>query len=339
MTSTFGSWSSFRSISALTRIICISWSFLPCFAVVCLCLLYWNITFLALFDMFSGEMTIWIINMSDRIAIEEDPFTSPPRTLSGTLHLWTWKCRHRFPRHLRTPRLRITPVRSLGLLLCLFVFVSIRSDLPQQDGRSTNVSFSMYPQILKHTDIWHLQSLLPSQMSRNRAPDVADTFANYKHRAICNISSLDLHVPFSPLCQTRQEMLDAMAGGGRIGRDAPYMPRGCDMRWFTSDEVCEILGRFNRVILVGDSMIRHVIGSINIFLRQDIGYGAVTDWNFSAEEKWVDIRFRRFDLIVWQRTVLLQRTVRCESMFGSRYLQDCWCAAAWSEELQVLKKY
>ena len=64
------------------------------------------------------------------------------------------------------------------------------------------------------------------------------------------------------------------------------MPRGCDMRWFTTEEVCEILGRFERVVLVGDSMLRHIMGSINILLRQDIGYGAVTDWNFSMQERY-----------------------------------------------------
>jgi hypothetical protein len=57
------------------------------------------------------------------------------------------------------------------------------------------------------------------------------------------------------------------------------------MRWFTSEEICEILGRFDKVVLVGDSMLRHVTGSINILLRKDIGYGAVTDWNFSAQER------------------------------------------------------
>jgi hypothetical protein len=82
-------------------------------------------------------------------------------------------------------------------------------------------------------------------------------------------------------------MLAAMSAGGRIGFDAPFMPRTCDMRWFTSEEVCQILGRFDRVLLVGDSMLRHIIGGINILIRKDIGYGAVTDWNFSAQEKYV----------------------------------------------------
>lgn len=57
------------------------------------------------------------------------------------------------------------------------------------------------------------------------------------------------------------------------------------MRWFTSEEVCEILGRFDKVVLVGDSMLRHIIGSINILIRKDLGYGAVTDWNFSLQER------------------------------------------------------
>ncbi|MCJ1383657.1 hypothetical protein MMC17_006771 [Xylographa soralifera] len=80
-------------------------------------------------------------------------------------------------------------------------------------------------------------------------------------------------------------MLTAMSSGGRIGHDAPYMPRGCDMRWFSSEEICEILARFEKVVIVGDSMMRHVIGSLNVLIRKDLGYGAVTDWNFSPEER------------------------------------------------------
>lgn len=125
----------------------------------------------------------------------------------------------------------------------------------------------------------------PPESGSYRTPDTIDTFQSYKNRNICNVSSLDLHASFSPLCGDRASMLNAMSSGGRIGYDAPYMPRGCDMRWFTSEEICEILGRFEKVVIVGDSMLRHVTGSINILLRKDIGYGAVTDWNFSMQER------------------------------------------------------
>jgi len=35
---------------------------------------------------------------------------------------------------------------------------------------------------------------------------------------------------------------------------------------------------------VGDSMMRHVVGALNVLLRKDLGYGAVTNWNFDEQE-------------------------------------------------------
>ncbi|KAL8952212.1 MAG: hypothetical protein Q9222_001867 [Ikaeria aurantiellina] len=126
----------------------------------------------------------------------------------------------------------------------------------------------------------------PPEALPHRYPDMVDTFASYKYRNTCNISSLDLHSPFAPLCHDRKSLLTAMSSGGRIGHDAPYMPRDCDMRWFSTEEICEILSRFEKVIVLGDSMMRHVIGSMNVLIRKDLGYGAVTDWNFSPEERY-----------------------------------------------------
>lgn len=126
-----------------------------------------------------------------------------------------------------------------------------------------------------------------SSLSIYRRPDTIDTFASYKYRqhAKCDISSLSLHKPFSPLCHDRTSFLTAFSGGGRIGFDAPYMPRDCDMRWYATEEICNILSRFDKVIVVGDSMMRHVVGAMNVLLRKDLGYGAVTGWNFGEEEK------------------------------------------------------
>jgi hypothetical protein len=130
-------------------------------------------------------------------------------------------------------------------------------------------------------------SFQPPEPHPHRYPDTVDTFETYKYRNACNISSLDLHAPFAPLCPDRKSMIRAMSSGGRIGHDAPYMPRGCDMRWFSTEEICEILSRFEKVIIVGDSMMRHLVGSINVLVRKDLGYGAVTDWNFSPDERCV----------------------------------------------------
>ncbi|KAI0883683.1 uncharacterized protein GGS22DRAFT_194942 [Annulohypoxylon maeteangense] len=123
-------------------------------------------------------------------------------------------------------------------------------------------------------------------LPESRTRELKDTLVGYKHRGgDCNVSSLDLHIPFGSICPDRNSMLTAMSSGGRVGKDSPYVPRGCDMRWFSTLEACEILGRYSQVILVGDSMLRHVIGALNILIREDLGYGGVTDWNFDAEEK------------------------------------------------------
>ncbi|GAW16391.1 hypothetical protein ANO14919_058170 [Xylariales sp. No.14919] len=122
--------------------------------------------------------------------------------------------------------------------------------------------------------------------TRLRPNEFKNAFAGYQYFGEkCRISSLELHRPYDPLCRDRASMLKAMSSGGRVGRDAPYVPRGCDMQWYTTQEVCEILGRFSQVILVGDSMLRHVIGALNIIIREDLGFGGVTNWNFNARER------------------------------------------------------
>lgn len=93
-------------------------------------------------------------------------------------------------------------------------------------------------------------------------------------------------MPCLPLCDSRDDFLRAFSGGGRAGFDRAYIPLGCDMRWFTTEEVCEIFSRFEKVIVIGDSMMRHVVGALNVLLRKDLGYGAVTNWNFNDQELW-----------------------------------------------------
>lgn len=111
-----------------------------------------------------------------------------------------------------------------------------------------------------------------------RDSDVIDTFANYTHEAQCGLNSLDLHMPFSPLCSDKASLLEAMSNGGRPGYDMPYIPLGCDMRWYSSQEVCAILDRFSHIFIIGDSLQRHLITALYILLRQDVGLGGIRDW-------------------------------------------------------------
>ncbi|CAG8957275.1 hypothetical protein HYFRA_00010698 [Hymenoscyphus fraxineus] len=216
-----------------------------------------------------------------RPRLYDDPFTSPPYPPKDSAFRWASRVARPSPSS-RFSSCRLSPMRMIIFLVAVATVVLIRDHIP-----------NFYRSVIRQ----HPTSSLPTppelpfyafpspELTPYRLPDRSDTFTTYKHRETCNISSLDLHTPFSPLCADRQAMLTAMASGGRIGNGAPYMPRDCDMRWFTTEEVCEILGRFERVVLVGDSMLRHVVGSLNVLLRRDLGYGAVTDWNFSAMER------------------------------------------------------
>lgn len=208
---------------------------------------------------------------------KDDPFSSP---LLETPPSVAVKWANRVARPSRFSGLRLTPFR-IGILLLFFgSFVLIHDSFSKSGSSKFRGAIDMG----NRTAVAQA-AFQPPESGSYRVPDTIDTFQSYKFRSACNVSSLDLHPPFSPLCKDRASMLTAMSSGGRIGHDAPYMPRGCDMRWFTSEEVCEILGRFDRVVLVGDSMLRHMIGSMNILIRKDLGYGAVTDWNFSLQER------------------------------------------------------
>lgn len=204
-------------------------------------------------------------------------FESVPTTPAGTPHVWSPTSKTSNWSMTR----RRTALIASGVLIFLFVYNPL---LPFAVHRSRRPDYLTNPVTYNATFIPQA-AFQPPEPLPHRYSDTIDTFSSYKYRNTCNISSLDLHAPFAPLCPDRDSMVTAMSSGGRIGNDAPYMPRGCDMRWFSTEEICEILARFEKVIIVGDSMMRHVIGSINVMIRKDLGYGAVTDWNFSPEER------------------------------------------------------
>jgi len=70
-----------------------------------------------------------------------------------------------------------------------------------------------------------------------------------------------------------------MTGGGRIGFDAPFQPRDCDMRWYSTHEACEIMSRFEQVMIVGDSLNRHLVNALYIMLRGDLALGGIREWD------------------------------------------------------------
>lgn len=118
----------------------------------------------------------------------------------------------------------------------------------------------------------------PPPTDPRRSSDVANTFSTYKHASECGLSSRDLHIPFAPLCESKESVLAAIGGGGRPGFDKPFIPLDCDMRWYATVELCDIMSRFGSVIFIGDSLMRHIVEAMYVYLREDIGYGAIAEW-------------------------------------------------------------
>ena len=235
----------------------------------------------------NGEVEMF--QFSEKYApVPATPNNSPPRSLRAS-RVGSWTIT---PRKIAVFTGALVSLILLNTLLSAFEHPKVRASSPTAEcfSATSSPTQSLRPAYLT-TKIPYNATFLPNAAFQppeplpHRISDTIDTFAGYKYRNTCNISSLDLHAPFAPLCPDRTSMLTAMSSGGRIGHDAPYMPRGCDMRWFSTEEICEILSRFEKVIIIGDSMMRHVIGSINVLVRKDLGYGAVTDWNFSPEER------------------------------------------------------
>jgi hypothetical protein len=61
------------------------------------------------------------------------------------------------------------------------------------------------------------------------------------------------------------------------------MSRGCDVRWYLAEEIHNIFDSFEKVIVIGGGMMRHVVGALDVLLRKHLGYGAVIGWNFGEE--------------------------------------------------------
>lgn len=144
-------------------------------------------------------------------------------------------------------------------------------------SRSWSLTKNQIAAISKSTTTGYLRDATQEgstvRASSARLPDLLDSFAEYKQSEDCALSSLELHEPFHPLCPTKQGLLRALTDGGRIGMDAPYVPRGCDMRWYEVDELCSILSRFEKVHVIGDSMMRNLAVGMHTLIRQDLMNG------------------------------------------------------------------
>ncbi|KAL2071412.1 hypothetical protein VTL71DRAFT_12647 [Oculimacula yallundae] len=89
----------------------------------------------------------------------------------------------------------------------------------------------------------------------------------------------------SPFCGKRAGLLEALSGGGRYGFDEPFVGKGCTYRWFSTTELCMILGRFNAITFIGDDITQSIYGAFNILLREDLALGSLQQSIMTDEDK------------------------------------------------------
>lgn len=58
-----------------------------------------------------------------------------------------------------------------------------------------------------------------------------------------------------------------------------------DMQWFSTHQICDILHRFDRIHIVGDSMMRHLSQGFLVLLREDLSTGARATWKNDNPER------------------------------------------------------
>lgn len=76
---------------------------------------------------------------------------------------------------------------------------------------------------------------LPILLIKTYRTDMSSYFGQFQGFSECNIRAADLYSPPDnnnphfgerTFCGTRKDLLEAMSGGGRVGFDTPYTPRG-----------------------------------------------------------------------------------------------------------------
>ncbi|KAF1989023.1 hypothetical protein K402DRAFT_391177, partial [Aulographum hederae CBS 113979] len=142
--------------------------------------------------------------------------------------------------------------------------------------------------------IFVLNIVLSAIYSRENVP-VSHDFENFEGREDCGVTLSNLYTApdlpekvdknNQPYCAYRNELLEALSGGGRGGFDESYRPKGCHYRWYSSSEICMILERVDGLIFIGDDMLRDIYAAFNMLLRQNLASGALAQWKMDEHQR------------------------------------------------------
>lgn len=84
-------------------------------------------------------------------------------------------------------------------------------------------------------------------------------------------------------CGTVPDLLRSLASGRRAGADAPFVAGGCAPRWYGPRAACRLLvERDVSILLIGDSLTRHVSQSLFAVLAGNVARGAMAWWRIES---------------------------------------------------------
>ncbi|KAK7204465.1 hypothetical protein BZA70DRAFT_280810 [Myxozyma melibiosi] len=126
--------------------------------------------------------------------------------------------------------------------------------------------------------------LADQHRATHRPQQSLNYLVNYTNLDLCFVSSdaITGHAGMPP-CRTIKSLVESISSGGRVGIDAPYVPRDCAMWWYTTDELCAVMARYSLVFFIGDESLANVFGGLLSLLREDAHLGAVLAQRFDHE--------------------------------------------------------
>ena len=85
------------------------------------------------------------------------------------------------------------------------------------------------------------------------------------------------NIATSAECTNIAALLHAVKMGWRKNgaKGSAFHPRGCSIPYFSAARACSALSLFSSVVLIGDSMIRHVLQALTLLLTEDMEFGAM----------------------------------------------------------------
>jgi hypothetical protein len=127
---------------------------------------------------------------------------------------------------------------------------------------------------------WRAAAPLPLPPPPPPPSSAASQLELYALGSACHRQYLELLTPMPRSARwgcraPSSSVLAALAAGSRAAWDAPFdLGSGCALQWYAPAEACALVARLGTLVVVGDSLQRHLLQALFAVLRGDYALGA-----------------------------------------------------------------